>query len=317
MKRCMLLALLGMATAVLSAAAHGECTQASADGSSGQQPSCMVCGACTCVVTKTIMCPVQITETRVKYVTETKTEEHELPYTVFQRVPVTRKYDRECCYLADETKTKVITWKECRRVNNPTVQTYTTQVPETECRVGTRQVCRCIDGENVMVEEPYNCEVTVLRPDVGSKNCNQPDVVFETKSDVLSYCVKTPKKHTVECAEETVYKLEPVEKTRKVSVCVPVKVAQPVEVTVCRMVPKTIICCNACACEMDRQQKIDEAHAAVKDRVHDRCDKLRDRCAGVAEKCAGVAEKCGDLKDKCAGAKKRWAKAIGKFGKKH
>jgi hypothetical protein len=245
------------------------------------------------------MCPTQVTETQVRYVTETKTEEHELPYTVFQRVPVTRKYERECCYLADEAKTKVIQWKECRRVDNPATQTYTVQVPETECRVGTRQVCRCIDGEQVMCEEPYTYEVTVLRPEVRSNNCSQPDVVFETKSDVLSYCVKSPKKYKIPCAEETVYKLEPVEKTRKVSVCVPVKVAKPVEVTVCRMVPKTIVCCQACACEMEQQKQIDAAHAKVKDCVHDRCDKMHDCCAGIVDKCAKLKDKCADARGKC------------------
>jgi hypothetical protein len=262
----------------------------------------MVCGVgCspTCLVTKTIMCPMQITETQVRYVTETKTEEHELPYTVFQRVPVTREYSRECCYLADETKTKVISWKECRRVDNPTVQTYTAQVPETECRVGTRQDCRCIDGQQVLVEEPYDYQVTVLRPEVRSRNCNQPDVVFETKSDVLSYCVKTPKKHTVPCGEETVYKLVPVEKTRKVSVCVPVQVAKPVEVTVCRMVPQTVVCCQSCAREMEHRKKIDQAHAAVKDGLHERCDKLHDRCGDVADTCSKLKEKCADTGKKC------------------
>jgi hypothetical protein len=48
------------------------------------------------------------------------------------------------------------------------------------------------------------------------------------------------------CAEETVYELRPIEKVRKVSVCVPVKVAQPEEVTVCKLVPRTVICCPAC-----------------------------------------------------------------------
>lgn len=66
---------------------------------------CHACGApCTptTAVTKTIMVPTWITETQLKYVTENKTEERELPYTVFERVPVTKKYNKETCYLAEE-----------------------------------------------------------------------------------------------------------------------------------------------------------------------------------------------------------------------
>lgn len=250
MKRLMLGALIAVATTVSSTAVRGQDEQGCQNCSPGDQPMhCCVCGDCCkpqTAVVKTVMVPTMVAETRIKYVMETKTEERELPYTVFKRVPVTRKYTQDRCYLADETRTKVITWKQCRQVKNPVVRTHTVQVPETEIRTGTRTVCRCIDGQQVRCEEPYTCEVTVMRPETRSSNCVQPDVVFETKSDVISYCVKTPKKHTVTCAEETIYKLVPVEKTRKVTVCVPVKVPKPVEVTVCRMVPKTVICCPKC-----------------------------------------------------------------------
>jgi hypothetical protein len=198
------------------------------------------------------MVPMMITETQTKYVTETRHEEREVPYTVFKRVPVTKKYEKEVCYLADETRTKVVTWKQCRSVTNPVETTRTVKVPVKEIRHGVRTVCKTIDGKTQQVEEPYSCEVTVLHPEVRTETCERPDIVFETKSKVISYCVKVPKKETVPCAEETVWKLEPVEKTRIVPVCVPVKVPVPCEVTVCKMVAKDVICCQKCAsCRQD------------------------------------------------------------------
>jgi hypothetical protein len=88
--------------------------------------------------------------------------------------------------------------------------------------------------------------VTTLQEEWRSANCCKEDVVFETTKREIDYCVRVPKTHKQVCAEETEYKLVPVEKTRKVLVCVPEIVEVPEQVTVCRMVPQVKQCCPTC-----------------------------------------------------------------------
>lgn len=85
-----------------------------------------------------------------------------------------------------------------------------------------------------------------MRDQPKSINCEKEDVVWLTKSEVCSYCVKVPKYREEVCKEITEYKLVPVVKTKKVTECVPQIVKKPIEVKVTKMVPKTIWCCEAC-----------------------------------------------------------------------
>jgi hypothetical protein len=104
----------------------------------------------------------------------------------------------------------------------------------------------CTDDGVALVEEMVECPVTTLQEEWRSANCCKEDVVFETTKREIDYCVRVPKTHKQVCAEETEYKLVPVEKTRKVLVCVPEIVEVPEQVTVCRMVPQVKQCCPTC-----------------------------------------------------------------------
>ena len=175
-----------------------------------------------------------------------KQVEREETYTVFKVVPVKRTYTKEKCYLKDEVRTKTITQEKCHRVSNVVVSEYPVEVPVTEVRSSVVQQEVCVDGEAVLVEQPCESQVTKAAQEWQSANCCKEDVVFETTKRDIDYCVKVPKTQKQVCAEETEYKLMPVEKTRKVTVCVPEIVEVPEEVTVCKMVAQTKQCCPKC-----------------------------------------------------------------------
>ena len=102
--------------------------------------------------------------------------------------------------------------------------------------------CGACDAGIVVCPE----EITTLRQEVESRNRCEPQIVFEEVEKEIFFCVKEPKSRTEECAEETIYELQPVTKTRMVEVCVPRVVRKPVEVKVKKMLPKTIYCCESC-----------------------------------------------------------------------
>jgi hypothetical protein len=196
----------------------------------------------------TVMVPTMVAETRIQTCVVMRKEEREETYTAFKRVPVQRQFTCKYCYLDTEIKDQAITEQDCHIVCNPVTSTSTVMVPEKQVRPveqhqkGTADKAGCAD-------EPRSCEVTVLRPEKCTTTCEERDVVFSTTKRDISYCVKVPKWKTEVCTEQTVYKLEPVEKKRTVQVCVPEVVKTPVEVMVCRMVPQTVACCVPCAKE--------------------------------------------------------------------
>jgi hypothetical protein len=216
----------------------------------GNTCSCDHCGsACDThrLVKKTIMVPCVVTETRLKTCVVKRSVEKEETYTVFRRVPVTRRFEKETCYLEDDIKTQMIEKKQCRQVENPVVRSYAVNVPVTEVHESVRQREVCTECGKVCIEEPCTCKVTRMQREMRSTNYCEKDVVFETTKKEISYCVKTPKIHKEFCAEETVYVLEPVEKTRTVVVCVPEIIKKPIEVQVVKMLRKTVYCCEKCA----------------------------------------------------------------------
>lgn len=216
---------------------------------SQHQPCCENCGiACSScdLCEHTVMVPMMVTETRMKPCVVKKQVEREETYTVFQREPVKRTYAKEKCYLKDEVRTKTITQEKCHRVSNVIVSEFPVQVPTTETRSSVVEQERCVDGQRVVVEQPCESQVTVLTEGRQSANCCKEDVVFETTKRDIDYCVRVPKTYKQVCAEETEYKLVPVMKTRKVTVCVPEIVDVPEEVTVCKMVPQVKQCCPKC-----------------------------------------------------------------------
>jgi hypothetical protein len=64
---------------------------------------------------------------------------------------------------------------------------------------------------------------------------------------------------------ETICELVPVQKTRKVQVCVPEAVKVPVEVKVTRMVAKQVLCCNDCwhAMQQEGHKKHGKEHGGL------------------------------------------------------
>jgi hypothetical protein len=188
----------------------------------------------------------EVVEMRVKTCVVEKLVDREETYTAFKCVPVKRTITKEKCYLADEVKTQTITEKECHVVTNSVDREYQVNVPETECREGTRtRVCtHC--GKTCCIEEPCTCQVTTTHKEPRSCTYQEPQVVFTEKKHDITYLVKVPKKEKEVCAEETAYKLQPVEQKRTIQVCVPELVKQPVEVKVTKMVEKTIYCCQKC-----------------------------------------------------------------------
>ena len=237
------------------------------------------------LVAKQVMVPITVTETRLKTCIEKVTKEFEVKCTVFRREPTTQTIKKKVCYLEDEVRTKVVDRKICARVKNPTVTTFDVDVPHQEVRFGPPPAdpCRCgdtgdgdcpcecattsqcqgsectataivTDGagsewDNLAAVDPMACPrtVCVTKREPRSTECEKEDVVFVTKSEVVSYCVKVPKYREEVCKEVTEYKLVPVVKTKKIVECVPEIVKRPIEVQVTKMVPKTIFCCQACA----------------------------------------------------------------------
>lgn len=196
----------------------------------------------------TIMVPTWVSETRLESKIIQKSEEREETYTAFERVPVTHKFTKECCYLDCDVKTQEVVDKQCHIVQNPVEVLRHVQVPEPQLQ--TEMVCRKVcnpDGTVTIIQEPCTREVMVMRDDVQLSTCCRPQVVFEETKRDLTYCVKVPKKYEIPCTEETVHELRPVEKKRTVVVCVPEVVKEPVTRTVCKLVPQTVICCAKCA----------------------------------------------------------------------
>jgi len=229
----------------------GQLSLRAETGPEGDPSCCGMCGApcAPCrLVECTIMVPMQVTVVRMQPSVVTTTEEREETYTVFQRVPETRQIKREYCYLEDEVHTKTITEKKCHLVQNPAVRTCKVEVPERQIRheCVADEACPACGCDEASCAEPRQCEVIVPRVEEQTQCFEAPDVVFSTNKRQIDYCVKVPKKKVEVCAEERICKLVPVEKTRTVTVCVPKIVHKPVEVTVTKMMPKKVVCCQSC-----------------------------------------------------------------------
>lgn len=260
-------AIAGLSTPSLRA--NGDCTSCTV----ASQPDCCVRCGLKCVpgrlVEKTVMVPITVTETRLKTCIQKVNKEFEETYTVFKREPVTKTIKKRTCYLEDEIRTKMVECKHCARVRNPTVTSFTTEVPEQDVRIGPppKSPCACGDsGDGTCpcmcasetcadgsctecAADQSECErvVTVMKKKACSQNGEKQDVIFRKSTKPLSYCVKVPKYKEEICKEITEYELVPVEKTRTVVHCVPEIVKKPVEVQVTKMVCKKILCCEACS----------------------------------------------------------------------
>ena len=89
---------------------------------------------------------------------------------------------------------------------NPVERKVKVQVPETQWR----EVPADKDCPN---PTPQRCPVTVLREEERTVCLEEPALVWSTTKCQIDYCVKVPKTKKTVCTEDTVWKLEPVEKT--------------------------------------------------------------------------------------------------------
>lgn len=199
------------------------------------------------LVEKTVLCPVKVIETRLKPCLVQTCEEREEKYTAFKCVPETRTIKKECCYLLDEVKTKEITETDCQLVDINLTRVKNIKVPEYELVESCVEKRVCTECGPVCVAERCLEEKARMVDDICVEQDCEKQLVFHKTTKDIFYCVKTPKKHTIECAEETVYKLEPIEKTRKVKVTVPKIEYRPYEVEVTKMLPKKVLCCVHCS----------------------------------------------------------------------
>jgi len=288
--------LVGTLIATLSWAAENGLAQ-DVVKTSGDQ--CQSCGAACCAKTlcsRWISVPMNVTETRYQSHVVKDIVDREEKYTVFRRVPVERQYFREECYLEDEVKTKTITETQCHLVNNPVERTVKVPVPEVQYREcpcgqnGCKSCGSCQEGQ------PQACPVIVLGEQEIKETCEQPDLVFSKTTKEIDYCVKVPKVKKTLCTTETVYKLEPVEKTRTVSVCVPKLVKTPYEVTVCRMVPQLVMCCEHCAQRIDREAE--RAESPRRERAEERAENRGQALEKLREHIENHAAERGQLLEK-------------------
>ncbi len=244
---CAALVVLGLrnVTKIVMAEDPTQCTHGHA--------ACSQCGVCCCpLVECTVMVPMTVTETRVQNYIVWKHVDREETYTVFRRVPEKQEFKKECWYLDDEVETKKIKAETCHLVNNPAIQTYRVNVPHCEIETPASDPC---------MEDACPKTVVRLRKEVRTNDCERPQLVFETNTCTIDYCKKVPKKYEIPCMEETTYKLVPESRTRTVSACVPVVMRKPVDVTVQRMVPKTVVCCPACAAKLRHQHVAAGSHS--------------------------------------------------------
>ena len=209
---------------------------------SPQKHACQRCGN-PCDACELARCDVwveqYVVEKRVRTRVVKVPKQREETYTVFRKVPVERKYERECCYLKRDVATQKVTKKECHLVDVPVERT----------KEVTRYFC---ERREVMLDSPCSCcepqvrDVLVPFKSQEKEICTERRLVFtETKKDI-SYCIRVPKKKKIPCATDKTYELVPVEKKRIVTVCVPEIVREEIEVAVCKRVPKSMICCNEC-----------------------------------------------------------------------
>ena len=106
------------------------------------------------------------------------------------------------------------------------------------------------------IEEPCTAWSTAPENVPACRNATREHVVFEECKKTIDYCVQTPKFHTIDCGEETIYELVPVhEDAQGRSAACRRRSRCRVDVCVTRMVAKRICCCEECWCEMQRQAR--------------------------------------------------------------
>jgi hypothetical protein len=212
------------------------------ESGTGKTHACAQCGrkvpSCQ-VVECTIMVPMTVIETRMKshvvYVEKELTEK----YTVLVRKKKEpRTYYKPYWCLEDKIEELEITEERCLVVMSPVTREQKVQVA---VPIGSDDVLHPGDSGKTACQR----ELAVLQEEVQSCTTLEPKLVFDTTKRKIHYCTKVPRE--IECGKETVYELVPELRERKVQAWVPELKKHPVTVEVCRMVPKTVLCCQACS----------------------------------------------------------------------
>lgn len=97
-------------------------------------------------VTKTIMVPTTVLETRQTQSVEYRDEIRERSVTVYDQVPETRQITTEQTVLVPETRQRIEQFSVQVPVVRTVPQSVTVQTLQTETRTGTRRITRCVQG---------------------------------------------------------------------------------------------------------------------------------------------------------------------------
>jgi hypothetical protein len=202
-----------------------------------------------CYVEKTICVPLWVMETRTIKETHYRKEPRvrEIPYYKQVTVDVPLECKRtEFVRVNKVDVQKVVCMKP---VQTDVEQTYTCMVPHEEIQRGVRKECRLVPGtcdKYETVEFPYECKVTVCRPEQRTRTVKVWSTQKEERTVEHPYCTIEArvivKPYTVkECQWQKFVRTEPYEE------CVPYTVERQVQVKVCRMAPQTVrvpACCD-------------------------------------------------------------------------
>ena len=173
-------------------------------------------------VTKTIMVPQTVMETRDVQSVEYREEVRERSHMVYEQVPETRQVVTQHTVMVPETRQRTETFSIQVPFEREVPQTYTVEKIGTETRTGTRQVCRCVPktemrttvcgGEVIKrsVESP-NGGVKVQTVVVGGTKTQEPVTVMrkQTVQQTYTYNVSVPRTEThTRMLKQTDYRTE-------------------------------------------------------------------------------------------------------------
>lgn len=133
-------------------------------------------------VTKTIMVPTTVLETRQTQAVEYRDESRERSLTVYEQVPETKQVTTQETVLVPETRHRTETYT----VRIPTVrnvpQNVTVQSFETEKRIGTRRITRVVPGTEI--------RTVTIGGEVIRKGVTSEDGGVKVQSTVVGGCTK-------------------------------------------------------------------------------------------------------------------------------
>jgi hypothetical protein len=201
---------------------------------------------------KVVCVPEWVDEVRTCYETHYRKEIKQRDVTTYKQVQVPKTLECKHTIFVNVKKPDVQKLDIAKPVQKWVEEKYTVMVPHEELHKGTRKVCRpvagCCCGKYELVEEPYECMVTVCVPQ--ERTCKK--CVWETQhtEKVITREICTVEAKVISkpyTVTECVW--QPVVTKQNYEACVPYTVEKKVTVKVCKMVQKTVrVPKCACAC---------------------------------------------------------------------